>query len=99
MTATQDRTGFPETYQVYKNYSRGGGGAIQFKIAIRELKEKPGEMLRCMFLECANQIGDKRFGWDNKIVVKLGLTDIGKLKSVLEGRDSEVTINWWPLDL
>lgn len=59
---------------IYKANGKKTGAAAQFKMSHKD---------DCMFLECAAQIGDKDssrpYDWNNKIIVKLGETDISKL--------------------
>lgn len=58
----------------YKANQKGSGSAAQFKISNNN---------DCMFLEVANQCGDQKshapYDWKNKIIVKLGETDICKM--------------------
>jgi hypothetical protein len=59
---------------IYKANPKGTGSVAQFKMANNN---------DCMFLECANQIGEMKssrpYDWDNKIIVKLGEADICKM--------------------
>jgi len=59
---------------MYKANPKKTGSVAQFKMANNN---------DCMFLECANQIGEpkssKPYDWENKIIVKLGTTDICKM--------------------
>ena len=45
-----------------------------------------------VFLECAQQVGEQRFDWQNKITVKLSLADVGKFLAVLAGRSGEAKL-------
>ncbi len=77
-------------WNVYKPLSKdGAGAALQFSY---------DAFKRAIFLEATQQkgaklpIGDKnQFDWDNKIVFKIGVTDIGKLLPLLNGREKKVT--------
>ncbi len=59
---------------IYKANTKGTGSVAQFKMANNN---------DCMFLECANQIGEmkssKPYDWTNKIIVKLGEADLCKM--------------------
>jgi len=76
-------------YNVYKPLKKeNGGAALQFSYDSQK---------RAIFLEAASQkgvklpIGDKdQFDWDNKIVFKIGVADIGKLLLLFSGREKEV---------
>jgi len=87
-----NKNDYPQTLACYKNYKDGNGGAIQFKLSVRPIKEKENEWIRNVFIEAANQMGDQEFNWKNKIVMKLGLPDIGSIKAVLSRRDSEAKL-------
>ncbi|PIO06282.1 hypothetical protein COT29_01715 [Candidatus Micrarchaeota archaeon CG08_land_8_20_14_0_20_59_11] len=62
---------------VYKPNKRGAGAAVRFDLNV--VKE-------AVFLEAARQIGEQKFDWENKVVIKLNATDIAKLLLVLEGK-------------
>ena len=71
-------------FKVYKFKKDGNGAALQFKIST----DKKG--LPCVFAEAAKQIEgtgvqDGRGKWDEKIIMKLGITDLGELLLVLNG--------------
>lgn len=59
---------------IYKANKRKSGSVAQFKM---------GGDDTCMFLELAKQVRDmddsKPYDWENKIIVKLGYTDISKI--------------------
>jgi hypothetical protein len=61
---------------IYKANMKRTGSAAQFKYA----RDK-----KCMFLEMAKQSDEKAFDWANKIVVKLGETDITKMLALFGG--------------
>jgi len=83
---TQDATEIAATngftrrreHTIYKPNSRGTGAAIRFNLN----REKAA-----MFLEAAPQAGDRQFDWENKLIMKWGLSDIGGALSVLQGRE------------
>jgi hypothetical protein len=64
-------------YALYKPNSRGSGGAIRFGLNVAK---------GAVFLEAAPQSGEKHFDWEQKIIMKWGLADIGAALAVLEGR-------------
>jgi hypothetical protein len=70
-------------YAIYKPNSRGSGGVIRFG-----LNRAKG----AVFLEAAAQSGEKQFDWDQKIIMKWGLSDIGAALAVLQGRTSEAKL-------
>jgi len=70
-------------YAIYKPNSRGSGGVIRFG-----LNRSKG----AVFLEAAAQSGEKQFDWDQKIIMKWGLSDIGAALAVLQGRTTEAKL-------
>jgi hypothetical protein len=70
-------------YAIYKPNSRGSGGVIRFG-----LNRAKG----AVFLEAASQSGEKQFDWDQKIIMKWGLSDIGAALAVLQGRTTEAKL-------
>ena len=64
-------------YTIYKPNSRGNGGVVRFG-----LNRAKGSV----FVDAANQSGEKQFDWDHKITMKWGLTDIGSVLATLQGR-------------
>ena len=64
-------------HTIYKPNSRGTGAAIRFSLN----RDKAA-----MFVEAAAQTGDRQFDWENKIIMKWGLSDIGGVLAVLQGR-------------
>jgi Whirly transcription factor len=67
----------PAEYAIYKPNSRGTGGVIRFG-----LNKAKG----ALFVDAANQSGDKQFDWENKITMKWGLSDLGTVLATLQGR-------------
>lgn len=67
---------FPE-YAIYKPNSRGNGGVVRFQL---------NRASEAIFVDGANQSGEKKFDWDRKITMKWGLPDLGAALAVLEGR-------------
>lgn len=78
-TETTATNGYPRRreHTIYKPNSRGTGAAIRFSLN----REKAA-----MFLEAAPQAGDRQFDWENKLIMKWGLSDIGGALAVLQGR-------------
>lgn len=74
-------TPFGSSINIYKANKNGTGSAVQFQLSKRN---------KCMFLEIAKQLEEKNFDWQNKIVVKLGIADMTKILSLLNGT--------WPPD-
>jgi hypothetical protein len=64
-------------YAIYKPNSRGSGGVIRFDL--NRAKES-------VFVDAANQSGEKHFDWEQKITMKWGLNDLGTVLAVLQGR-------------
>lgn len=69
---------------VYKANSKNTGSAAQFSMSRDN---------DCMFMECAKQIAamdsERPYDWDNKICVKLGVSDIAKLLEYLTAKAPE----------
>lgn len=66
-------------HTLYKPNGRGTGAAVRF--SLNRDKE-------AIFLEAAPQAGDRQFDWDNKLIMKWGLNDIGSTLATLQGRQS-----------
>ncbi|MFA6563639.1 MAG: hypothetical protein WCV00_17175 [Verrucomicrobiia bacterium] len=64
-------------YAIYKPNARGSGGVVRF-----ELNREKG----AVFVDGANQSGEKQFDWEKKITMKWGLHDLGAVLAVLERR-------------
>lgn len=73
----------PPAYTIYKPNSRGSGGAVSFS-----LNSGKG----AVFVEAANQKGERQFDWENKIIMKWGLSDLGSILSGLRGRQPQVKL-------
>ena len=76
-------------YNIYKPLGKAdSGAALQFSY---------DWFKGAVFLEAARQKGERlkigskeQFDWDNKIVFKLGTTDVGQLLLLLNGRKTEI---------
>jgi hypothetical protein len=64
-------------YAIYKPNARGSGGVVRFGLN----REK-----EAVFVDGANQSGEKQFDWEHKITMKWGLSDLGAALAVLERR-------------
>jgi hypothetical protein len=73
-TPTVERT---SEYAIYKPNSRGSGGVVRFS-----LNRTKGSV----FVDAADQSGEKQFDWENKITMKWGLSDLGTVLATLQGR-------------
>jgi len=70
---------FTKGFTIYKPKRDGCGSASQWNL---------GSEKDCVFLEMASQNNDDqagKFDWENKLIFKLGETDIGEILSVLAG--------------
>ena len=70
------KTRLPE-YAIYKPNARKTGGVVRF-----ELNRAKG----AVFVDGANQSGEKQFDWESKLTMKWGLSDLGAVLAVLERR-------------
>ena len=64
-------------YPIYKPNSRGTGAVVRFGL---------NRAKACLFVDAAAQSGEKQFDWENKITMKWGLSDLGTVVAVLQGR-------------
>lgn len=71
---------YANNYPIYKPNAKGNGGVIRFG-----LNAEKG----AVFVEAASQSGERVFDWDNKIIMKWGLADIGNALAVLQNRQPE----------
>jgi hypothetical protein len=62
-----------QKFKVYKGIT-GKWGAIQF-----DLKPGTSEEPGVIFMEITSAIGPNKYDWDNKIIIALSATDIGKI--------------------
>lgn len=75
--APQGATANRNDHAIYKPNSRGTGGVMRFSL---------NRAKAAVFLDAAAQSGDKAFDWENKITMKWGLSDLGPVIAVLQGR-------------
>jgi hypothetical protein len=64
-------------HTIYKPNGRGTGAAFRFSLN----RDK-----QALFVEAAGQSGERQFDWENKIIMKWGLADIGGALAVFQGR-------------
>jgi len=78
--ATEDAdprgTEFPADYTIYKPNPRTTGGVVRFSLNRNKA---------ALFVDAANQSGEKQFDWENKITMKWNLSDIGQVLATLQG--------------
>jgi hypothetical protein len=82
-TSTPTLTERTPDFPIYKPNSRGNGGVVRFG-----LNRSKG----AMFVDAANQSGEKQFDWENKITMKWGLSDIGPVLATLQGRQTQAKL-------
>lgn len=70
-------------HTLYKPNSRGNGGVFRFS-----LNPAKGSL----FLEATTQSGEKAFDWENKIIMKWTLPDLGQALAVLQGRQPQAKL-------
>lgn len=70
-------------YAIYKPNSRGNGGVIRFSL---------NRAKAAVFLDAAAQSGERQFDWEQKIIMKWGLSDLGAALAVLQGRTTEAKL-------
>ena len=70
-------------YAIYKPNARGSGGVVRF-----ELNREKG----AVFVDGANQSGEKQFDREKKITMKWGLADLGAVLAVLARRAPEAKL-------
>lgn len=64
-------------YAIYKPNARGTGGVLRFSLS---------PFKGALFVNAANQCGDKQFDWERRLVMKWTLPDIGAVLAVLQKR-------------
>lgn len=70
-------------YAIYKPNSRGTGGVVRFGL---------NRVKASVFVEGANQSGERQFDWERKIIMKWGFADLGAMLAVLQGRQPEAKL-------
>lgn len=79
----QANKSYSNDYTIYKPNQRGSGGAIRFSLNAEK---------EAIFISAAAQSGEKQFDWDNKIIMKWGLSDIGAVLALLQNRTTEAKL-------
>lgn len=77
------RTAYPNGYTIYKPTQRGSGGAVRLNLNTEK---------NAVFVEAAAQSGERQFDWESKIIMKWGLSDIGNVLAVLQGRTAQAKL-------
>jgi hypothetical protein len=70
-------------YALYKPNSRGTGGVVRFELN----RERAA-----VFVNGANQSGERQFDWERKITMKWGLADLGAVLAALQRRTPEAKL-------
>lgn len=70
------RDWLPE-YPIFKPNSRGSGGVMRFGLNRNKA---------AVFVDAAPQAGERQFDWERKITMKWGLSDLGAVLAVVQGR-------------
>jgi hypothetical protein len=70
-------------YAIYKPNSRGNGGVVRFGL-------NPAK--GAVFVDAAAQSGEKQFDWENKIIMKWALSDLGTVLAALQGRQPQAKL-------
>lgn len=74
---------YPSALPIYKPNARGTGGVVRF--SLNAAKE-------ALFVEAAAQSDERQFNWEEKIIMKWGLADIGAVLAVLQGRQDQAKL-------
>lgn len=74
---------YPSVLPIYKPNGRGTGGVVRF--SLNAAKE-------ALFVEAAAQSDERQFNWEEKIIMKWGLADIGAVLAVLQGRQDQAKL-------
>lgn len=70
-------------YTIYKPNGRGTGGVVRFEL---------NRGKSAVFVDAANQSGEKQFNWEAKLTMKWGLSDLGSVLAVLQGRQPQAKL-------
>ncbi len=71
------------SYTIYKPNGQGSGGAISFSF---------NRAKGAVFVEAASQSGEKQFAWQDKIIMKWGLSDLGSIVAGLQGKQPQIKL-------
>ena len=80
---------FSKSFQLYKARNDGSGAVSEWDLGSKK-DENDNTIHHCVFLGMAHQKGkddndNASFDWDNKVIFKLGVADIGEILAVLVG--------------
>jgi len=64
-------------YCIYKPTKTGKGGAMRWQLDVKK---------QAVFVDAAAQVGEHKFDWEHKVVMKWGISDIGEVLAVIEKR-------------
>ncbi|MFH0973837.1 MAG: hypothetical protein V1817_03575 [Candidatus Micrarchaeota archaeon] len=83
--AATEKAKYTNRFAIYKARRAGGGAALRFDF-------NPSR--EAVFAEFAPQRGgaEREFDWENKMVFKLGVSDIGKILVALEGKTNSLDL-------
>lgn len=70
-------------HAIYKPNQRGSGGVVRFGL---------NRAKAAVFVDAASQSGEKQFDWERKITMKWGLSDLGSVLAVLQGRQPQAKL-------
>jgi hypothetical protein len=83
LESSQSTTERSPEYAIYKPNSRGSGGVVRFGL-------NPAK--GAVFVDAAAQSGEKQFDWENKIIMKWALSDLGAVLAALQGRQPQAKL-------
>jgi len=70
-------------YAIYKPNGRGTGGVVRLSLSRAK---------SCVFVDAANQCGERQFDWESKITMKWAVPDLGAILATLQGRLPEAKL-------
>lgn len=81
-TMEENKKNMPLAFCVYRPNNKNTGSALQIKLSTDK---------SCLFLETTGEQikNEKKFNWENKIVIKLEIPDISKIMAILTKRTKE----------
>ena len=82
-TTSAPPTEYAADYTIFKPNSRGNGGMVRFGLNAAKA---------ALFVNAASQTGEKQFDWDNRIIMKWGLADVGQVLATLQGRQPQAKL-------
>ena len=89
-TVNENTAGKPSTlssrntsYTIYKPNGNGDGAAVSFSF---------NKAKAAVFVEGANQSGERQFDWEKKIIMKWGMSDLGSVLAGLQGKQATIKL-------